>query len=183
MECTKEMDQPELCCAPFATGLEFSRKNVAVTLDAAQACPGSALAMQTDATDPLEEIVIFCTSPTDSAAIAAEEGASAVQLKTECFSRMFTVAEVQGLGTYAPGQILFENRLAYFARSGVPVASLPTCAQVVDSCPSGAAPAAPSLATPPVDDGTVATSFLRRTGRQLPLPVMTAGTLTIMSMK
>jgi hypothetical protein len=180
MDCTKEMALEELCCAPWASkeDLEFPRKHVGVMLEAAQKSPGSALAMVNDeAEDSSAEIMIFCTQPTEAGTIAEEEGATAEQIDTECFSRMFSVAEVQGVGPGTPGQLLLEQRQAYLIAQGVPAEAVPTCAATVDKCPSGNPPVTLAGQT---GEAPGATAFLRRTGRIAPAAVMTTGVLTIL---
>jgi len=181
MDCTAEMALEDLCCAPWATDVEFPRKHVGVVLEAAQEAPGSALAMINDeAADTSAEIMIFCTQPTEAGTIALEEGAAAAQIATECFSRMFSVAEIQGVGPGTPGQLLLEQRQAYLIAQGVPAAAVPTCSATVEKCPNGNPPVtlAGNTAAPAADPA--ATAFLRRTGRIQPAAVMTPGTLTIL---
>lgn len=185
MDCTAEMTLEDLCCAPWASkeDLEFPREHVGVMLEAAQAPPGGALAMVNDeAADPSAEIMIFCTQPTEAGTIAEEEGATAAQISSECFSRMFSVDEVMGVGPGTPGQLLLEERQAYLVAQGVPQSAVPTCAATVSTCPSGNPPVtlAGSTASQAGEPAPGATAFLRRTGRIAPAAVMTPGVLTIM---
>jgi len=136
MMCTAEMTFEGLCCAPWATGLDYSQ-SVSLGLKSEQVTETSAsLAELTTG-----ETYKLCTEQS-----AGEELATmAARLPVTCFEDIFTEADLVGgqVGneTLGAGEAILRTRLGFFLSQGIPMDVIPKCSENVAICPDGSAPA------------------------------------------
>jgi hypothetical protein len=143
MKCTEEVSFECLCCTDFTKPLPFTRVGV-INLKGAQIAKGQPGAMldDEDGADAKDRVLI-CTNARAVGRLANNKGP--VSLPTECIERQFSLAELYGSEVESktkqsllPGQVIFDERIRFLIRQGIPASSIPTCSEAVDgTCPTG----------------------------------------------
>lgn len=143
MKCTEEVSFECLCCIDFTKPLPFTRVSV-ISLKAAQIAKGQPGAMvdDEDGADAKDRVLI-CTHEKAVGRLVKSKGP--VSLPTECIAREFSSAELYGTEvdsktkqSLLPGQVIFDERIQFLIRQGIPASGIPKCNEAMDgTCPTG----------------------------------------------
>ena len=87
--------------------------------------------------------VLICTHENAVGKLVKSKGP--VSLPTECIERQFSLAELYGTEgdsktklSLLPGQVIFDERIQFLIRQGIPASGIPKCNEAVDgTCPTG----------------------------------------------
>lgn len=153
MKCTPEMTFEQLCCFDYAQMNAHLTKVGPMMLDIVQAGEGAA---ETNATAFVEQSgtnfvdvmqndaaklgknakqVTICTNAKPNPPMA--DGETAVEMGIDCIAHEFTVQEIMASNAAPPetGNIVLNARIMYLVDQGIPLSSVPVCAETVQTCP------------------------------------------------
>lgn len=130
VNCTAEMTFEGLCCAPWSTGLDFS-KPVSIDLKAEQTAIS-------DTGEASATVIKLCTEQNAGEEIAGDVPA---RLPVTCFEETYSDDDLLGNTTLGAGEAILRARLKFFLAQGLAMDVIPKCSEEVSVCPDGSAPA------------------------------------------